>query len=648
MKRTLWLSLILLVITALAPGSLIAQSKALYLSDRYGIHRIHVQTEELESIIPITLRNPGTLTIETSAQKMYWTDFDELTSTGTIYSANMDGSDVAPLLFEGLDRPQGITIEAVSGKIYWTDTQTGTISRANLDGTMVEPLITDGLRSPQNIVIDTLTASMLWTDMAAGSVQRANLDGSEIEGLVVSSLAAPNYIALDPVARKVYWTDDNASAIRRANLDGSEIENLISSTNIPSGLSLDLVAGVMYWTEMPGFGGPRKIRRATLDGADEEDVIALNRGFFPQSIAVDPASEEMYWFDNFNKRIQRAPYNGFTVEDIHIATRLPYGIAIDDIEGKVYWTDSFTRSILRANLNGTNIEYVHEGISQVWGIAVDAQNMMVYWSDEITLRRSTYSGANIEILTTGLGFLDMFDLEPESGSIYWGDQAFGAVQKLSLSDKSIEDIIPDISVNDVVAFPDEDVLYLIRDGNILRFDQSDSSIVDLHQLPPNRGGTRIDLDEESGKLYWIEYNFQGPLSDLKLMTASLDGSDVEELNDFGLLFPNDIVVGPVYVSRSSNEDEHASDFSNELSVSTYPNPFINFTTIAYTLTERSEVRLQIFDLLGREVSILFEGSKQAGEHRETWDALNVPTGVYLVRLTTNDGLRATKSVVKVE
>ncbi|MBC8175487.1 MAG: T9SS type A sorting domain-containing protein [Candidatus Marinimicrobia bacterium] len=70
----------------------------------------------------------------------------------------------------------------------------------------------------------------------------------------------------------------------------------------------------------------------------------------------------------------------------------------------------------------------------------------------------------------------------------------------------------------------------------------------------------------------------------------------------------------------------------------HPNPFNPITTIKYDLPEESFVELTIFDLLGREVKTLINGSETAGFKRVLWDGKNnrgksVASGLYIYRLT---------------
>ena len=82
----------------------------------------------------------------------------------------------------------------------------------------------------------------------------------------------------------------------------------------------------------------------------------------------------------------------------------------------------------------------------------------------------------------------------------------------------------------------------------------------------------------------------------------------------------------------------------------YPNPFSVSTTIGFRLRERSKVSLEVYDLLGRSVAVLFDGIADAGEHRESWDGMlatgeRAGGGVYIYQLsvTPAGSIAATQS-----
>jgi hypothetical protein len=68
----------------------------------------------------------------------------------------------------------------------------------------------------------------------------------------------------------------------------------------------------------------------------------------------------------------------------------------------------------------------------------------------------------------------------------------------------------------------------------------------------------------------------------------------------------------------------------------YPNPFNPSTIIRYELPKTSDVRLSVHDMLGREVSLLVNGSRDAGVHEVKFDASGLSSGVYFYRLRTGD------------
>ena len=70
----------------------------------------------------------------------------------------------------------------------------------------------------------------------------------------------------------------------------------------------------------------------------------------------------------------------------------------------------------------------------------------------------------------------------------------------------------------------------------------------------------------------------------------------------------------------------------------YPNPFNPSTTIPYQLAASSEVRLEVFNLLGQHIATLVDGERAAGFHTATWHATDatgraVGAGVYIYRIT---------------
>jgi len=72
----------------------------------------------------------------------------------------------------------------------------------------------------------------------------------------------------------------------------------------------------------------------------------------------------------------------------------------------------------------------------------------------------------------------------------------------------------------------------------------------------------------------------------------------------------------------------------------FPNPTAGRATVAFSIEDATEVRLAVYDALGREVAVLLEGAVPAGRHELAFDGAELVAGTYLVRLSTATGLAA--------
>jgi hypothetical protein len=77
-------------------------------------------------------------------------------------------------------------------------------------------------------------------------------------------------------------------------------------------------------------------------------------------------------------------------------------------------------------------------------------------------------------------------------------------------------------------------------------------------------------------------------------------------------------------------------------LSASPNPFNSRTEISFAIPHPGNVSLVIHDLLGREVATLLNANLAAGDHTAVWDASGCSTGLYFLRLTSNQQVRTLK------
>jgi flagellar hook assembly protein FlgD len=84
---------------------------------------------------------------------------------------------------------------------------------------------------------------------------------------------------------------------------------------------------------------------------------------------------------------------------------------------------------------------------------------------------------------------------------------------------------------------------------------------------------------------------------------------------------------------------------SSIALAVSPNPASTTLAVEFTLPMAGHAAVEVFDVRGRRVRTLGEGTRAAGAHRFTWDGSDrrggtVPAGIYLVRLVTDRGQTA--------
>ncbi|NCS90369.1 MAG: T9SS type A sorting domain-containing protein [Ignavibacteria bacterium] len=77
----------------------------------------------------------------------------------------------------------------------------------------------------------------------------------------------------------------------------------------------------------------------------------------------------------------------------------------------------------------------------------------------------------------------------------------------------------------------------------------------------------------------------------------------------------------------------------------YPNPFNPSTSISYSIKEMGLVTLKIFDVLGREVSVLVNEVKEPGKYSINFDASKLSSGVYIYYMNAGNFISTKKMIL---
>ena len=93
------------------------------------------------------------------------------------------------------------------------------------------------------------------------------------------------------------------------------------------------------------------------------------------------------------------------------------------------------------------------------------------------------------------------------------------------------------------------------------------------------------------------------------------------------------------------EEDESPGVNGPPIIGVYPNPFASNTSIIFTLDQPSEIRIEVYNILGKRVRVLEHGFRAAGEHSVQLVADELSTGVYFVRLSAGSNSQTRKMVV---
>lgn len=101
-------------------------------------------------------------------------------------------------------------------------------------------------------------------------------------------------------------------------------------------------------------------------------------------------------------------------------------------------------------------------------------------------------------------------------------------------------------------------------------------------------------------------------------------------------------------NKEVKQDISSSDANSTesyFSLKNYPNPFNPETNISYVLKSATNVKITVYDRLGREVGILFDGQQTEGEHSIVFNGANLTSGIYFYRIKTSEKTEVRKMVL---
>jgi len=161
---------------------------------------------------------------------------------------------------------------------------------------------------------------------------------------------------------------------------------------------------------------------------------------------------------------------------------------------------------------------------------------------------------------------------------------------------------------------------------------------------PELAGKYIYGDYCSRKIWALEYDGITPPTNQYLLTVpnSITSFGVDQNNELHITSSD----GKIYrFTPTITDNEPENNPTGYFIEQNYPNPFNPATTIKYQLGNDGFVSLKVFNALGEEVAVLVNQFQKAGSYDLTFNAENLPSGIYVYKLNAGNYVESKKMLM---
>lgn len=99
---------------------------------------------------------------------------------------------------------------------------------------------------------------------------------------------------------------------------------------------------------------------------------------------------------------------------------------------------------------------------------------------------------------------------------------------------------------------------------------------------------------------------------------------------------------PIY----QNSPDQMPEFTSLELVTTVPNPVIDFALVQYSVYEKMQIKLSVYDLQGQEIQLLYKGDREIGSYQISVDLAQISSGFYIISLSGSNGQRQSRRMIK--